>query len=217
MTHFTPKLNDDQRTTIMGSTDSATKLAEAYKVSTQTIYNLRQQARDEAKRKDAEASDPSRIRQANIRDLSEWDDMSYQPESAVSRFSVPPEIIPDGIEYQWNTCEVFSQPMPQRIAFWQKQGWRPVPAERHPGRWTPIGASGDIVVDGVMLCERPKAWCDRAREHEHKKARGQMETKKAQLRGGDLPGVTLDSQHVSALRTNQIRSTYERITIPDDK
>jgi hypothetical protein len=216
MTFFQAKLSPDQKGIIMGSTETATALAGKFNVSTQTIYNLRSQAKEDARRREAEAKDPSRIRQGSIRDLSEWDDMTYQPQAATSRFDVPPEIVPDGIEYQWNTSEIFSQPMTQRMAGWQKQGWRPVPAERHPGRWTPIGAAGDIVVDGLMLCERPKAWCDRAREHERRAARAQIEAKKAQFKGGDIPGVSLDAQHPSALRTNTIRSEYQRITVPEE-
>jgi len=35
-----------------------------------------------------------------------------------------------------------------------------VPAERHPGLFAPYGYEGDIVVGGMVLCERPKAEVD---------------------------------------------------------
>lgn len=209
-TPFQAKLTPEQRGTIMASTAPAKDVATEYGVSAQTVYDLRQKARDEARRQERDAISG---RGAAIRDLSEWDDLDYKVEDTSSRLHVPAEIIPEGIEYQWCTCEVFGQQMPQRLSWWQRQGWRSVPAERHPGRWTPLGATGAIIMDGLMLMERPKAWCDRARAHDQAKARGQMEAKKAQLRGGDLPGVSLDAQHPSAIRSNVVRSQYEKVNV----
>ncbi len=216
---FEAKLTPEQKAAIVNNTeDTARSLAEKYDVTKQTIYNLRQQAKAEAKQKEREAaeSETSRVRQGTIRDLSEWDDKDYTPTDGVGRLDVPAEIIPDGIEYQWCTCMVFGQPWPQRVSEWQRQGWKSVPSERHPGRWTPLGFNGNIEVDGLTLMERPKSWCDRARAHDQNNARRQMAAKKMQFQGGDLPGVTLDSQHPSALRTNTMRSEFQRITVPEE-
>lgn len=205
---FQPKLTDEQRSDIITSTDKPKDLATKHGVSVQTVYNIRQTARDQEEK-------PNRIRAETPRIADDWADMDYTPEDTNDRLWVPPEIIPDGMSYQWCTAEVYGQPQPQRISWFQRQGWRPVPAERHPGRWTPLGATGSIIVDGLMLCERPQVFTDRARAHENAKARQQMEIKKAQLKGGDMPGVT-GADHLSAIRSNYVKSEFERISIPSD-
>jgi hypothetical protein len=65
------------------------------------------------------------------------------------------------------------------------------------------------------LHERSKKISDMARAYELKKARGQIRAKEAQLMGGHIDGVTMDSQHSSALRSNRINKSYEKIEIPD--
>jgi hypothetical protein len=51
--------------------------------------------------------------------------------------------------------------------------------------------------------------------YEAKKARMQIRTKEAQLLGGGIEGVSLDSQHPSAIRSNRISKSYEKIDIPE--
>jgi hypothetical protein len=102
------------------------------------------------------------------------------------RFHVPPEIIPAGWEYQWvvdsvnGNKEIVSD---QALVFWEN-GWRPVPADRHPGRYTPVGTKGNIVRGGMVLMERPKALCDEARAEMVAKARKQMSDRDESLMGG---------------------------------
>jgi hypothetical protein len=50
----------------------------------------------------------------------------------------------------------------QGVVFW-KNGWRPVPADRHPGRYAPVGTKGNVLRGGMILMERPEALCDEAR------------------------------------------------------
>jgi hypothetical protein len=101
-------------------------------------------------------------------------------------FHVPAEIIPAGWEYQWvvesvnGSKEIVSD---QALVFWEN-GWRPVPADRHPGRYTPVGTKGDIFRGGMILMERPKALCDEARAEMVAKARKQMSDRDESLMGG---------------------------------
>jgi hypothetical protein len=101
-------------------------------------------------------------------------------------FHVPPEIIPAGWEYQWCTDsvngnrEVVSD---QALLFWEN-GWRPVPASRHPGRFTAAGTKGKILRGGMVLMERPKALCDEARAEMVAKAKKQMSDRDESLMGG---------------------------------
>lgn len=73
-------------------------------------------------------------------------------------YHVPPNEIPDGWTYQWNPVSVTNNTEitieMQNLMY--ANGWRPVPADRHPGRWTKPGSTGDIVVSGLRLEERPE-------------------------------------------------------------
>src|SRR5882762_8474649 len=64
-------------------------------------------------------------------------------------FEVPEHITPHGVVYQWS--DAVAPPV---------SNWERVPAERHPGLFAPYGYEGDIVVGGMVLCERPKAEVD---------------------------------------------------------
>lgn len=139
----------------------------------------------------------------------------YSPDDENDRLKVPKESIPDGMDYLWVTGSIYGQPQPQRLARFQKQGWRPVPASRHDGLFMPKGHQGYIEVDGLILHERSKKISDMAKAYELRKARGQVRAKEAQLLGGDM-GVSLDSQHPSAIRSNRINKSYEKIEIPEE-
>lgn len=141
---------------------------------------------------------------------------TYKPDDEDDRLKIPAHLIPPGQDYLWVTASIYGQPQPQRLARFQRQGWQPVPAHRHDGMFMPKGYTGVIEVDGLMLHERSKKVSDMARAHEIKKARMQIRAKEAQLKGGVIDGVTLDSQHPSALRSNRVNKSYERIEIPED-
>ena len=130
--------------------------------------------------------------------------------------NIPKHIVPDGMRYEWARAKVFGQPDPSNIARREKRGWTPVPAERHPGLFLPKGTIGEIEIDGMMLVERAEELCKRSELKELRKAREQVWAKEQQLKGGDVRGVTLDSQHPTALRQNRISKSYERVDIPED-
>lgn len=80
-------------------------------------------------------------------------------------FDIPPKIVPEGWEYQWCAVSVTGNAeilLDQNLMF-AENGWRSVPADRHPGRYMPVGHKGGIVRGGQLLMERPKALCDEAR------------------------------------------------------
>lgn len=91
-------------------------------------------------------------------------------------FFVPPNEVPDGWDYQWNTVEVTgSADAARSISLdMHANGWRPVPASRHPGRWTAPGETGAIVVKGLRLEERPTQLGEEARQEDIQRARAQM-------------------------------------------
>ena len=71
-------------------------------------------------------------------------------------FDVPQEIIPDGMVYQWIAFEVFGQPNRQITMNAERNGWRAVPAARHPGVWTEPEFEGPIEIGGQRLYELPE-------------------------------------------------------------
>ena len=71
------------------------------------------------------------------------------------QYYVPPNEIPTGWDYQWNQVTVLNEEQVQAQNQMYENGWRPVPASRHPGRWTKPGYEGAIIVDGLRLEERP--------------------------------------------------------------
>lgn len=97
--------------------------------------------------------------------------------------NVPVELIPEGWDYQWNTVTVYGN---ADIALRHSNrmyanGWRPVPASRHPGRWTAMGHKGDILVEGLRLEERPRVMTEDARAADERKARRQISDRNESL------------------------------------
>lgn len=212
---FASKLTDNQRMEIQREVGTLSEIADKYGVSINTISRVRSQAPMRV------SLDERTLPGRGVVDLeavaAAWEDgQTYTPGDEDDRFKIDRSQIPDGMDYLWIAVSVFGQPNTSRIARFHQKGWRPVPASRHEGVFTPRGFDGPIELDGLMLHERPLLYTIKAREHEQRKARMQMQTKESQLMGGDIPGITLDSKHQSVVRTNQIRSNFERVTVPEE-
>lgn len=89
-------------------------------------------------------------------------------------YHVPGNDIPDGWSYQWNPVTIHNQEVIEQQNMHYANGWRPVPADRHPGRWTKPGSTGDILVGGLRLEERPEQLTEEALIEEEHKARRQV-------------------------------------------
>ena len=97
---------------------------------------------------------------------------------AGDKYDVPKNEIPRGWTYQWNPVTVLGMSINelqvQGDLQMHENGWRPVPASRHPGRWTPPGYTGSIVMDGLRLEERPESLTTEAVEEDKQRARAQV-------------------------------------------
>jgi len=111
-------------------------------------------------------------------------------------FAVPPNEIPMGWDYQWNTVTVLNQDVERGDLQMHENGWRPVPASRHAGRWTPHGFEGSIIIEGMRLEERPSSLSKEAREEDTARARAQVRDRTDALRmtQKQLPGADVASQ-----------------------
>jgi hypothetical protein len=83
--------------------------------------------------------------------------LSQIDDNTPSVFDVPAEIIPDGMVYEWKAAEVLGMPHRQQgsVLEAERNGWKSVPASRHPGFWTPKDYDGPILVQGLQLMELP--------------------------------------------------------------
>jgi hypothetical protein len=76
---------------------------------------------------------------------------------------------PPGWVYEWKTHSVWNKEYPQYVNGLQRTGWSPVQAARHRELLFPEYEAENIIIDGMILMERPKELTDRVRQREHKK------------------------------------------------
>ncbi len=149
-----------------------------------------------------------------------WDDEDADglPDESPDRLGIDPALVPEGMSLQWVTDSVYGQAVPQHRARFEKRGWTPVHQEDFDsvfdGMFMPKGMDGEIKVDGMVLMARPAEMTRKAVRDERRRAQEVIRIKEQALRGGDI-NTSLDSQHPSALKTNRINRTMERIEIPE--
>lgn len=146
-----------------------------------------------------------------------WEE--YDPgEDSEDRLKISADLFPPGFSFQWVTNSVLGQEMPEFRSRFERKGWTPVHQEDFDGvfdgKFMARGKEGEITVDGLVLMARPMEFTNRAKKEEQRKAREAVLIKQQQLTGGEMPGVTLDSRHPSAMRTNKINVTVEPVSIP---
>lgn len=105
-------------------------------------------------------------------------------------YAIPQHLIPDGWDYQWNTYTVAGEQAVDAQILMAENGWRPVPAGRHPGMFMPADhpKDGHILRGGLRLEERPEQLTLEAREEERRVAVSQVRDQNAQLGLGNLVG-----------------------------
>jgi hypothetical protein len=118
-------------------------------------------------------------------------------------FDVPKTEIPAGWTYQWNAVTVLNQNMKEierGDLLMHENGWRPVPASRHPGRWAPVGYEGSIIIDGLRLEERPESLTEWALAEDEARAKAQVRDRTDALRLTQkaLPGADVASKRNNA-------------------
>lgn len=165
-----------------------------------------------------EAARPE-MRALKMRAKPNWETLDPMGDESPDRLKIDPSMIPDGMSAVWVTDSVYGQSMPQHRAEFEKKGWTPVHGDDfdglYDGKFMPKGSTGEINVEGMVLMMRPKEITDKAKRRDLMRAREAVAIKEAALTGGDI-NTSLDSQHPSALRSNRINRTMERIEVPKD-
>jgi hypothetical protein len=139
------------------------------------------------------AREPAR-RGANIAIGRDGEKLARRHVISGDPLDVPTNEIPTGWTYQWNTVTVLNrrlEEIEQGDLNMHRNGWRPVPASRHPGRWTPPGYEGSIIVDGMRLEERPESLTQDAMDEDEARARALVRDRTDALRmtQRQLPGA----------------------------
>ena len=77
---------------------------------------------------------------------------------------------PPGWVYNWKTHSVWNKEYPQYLSTLKQSGWSPVPARRVQHLLYPGYEGESVIVDGMILMERPKEICDRVSLRDYKRA-----------------------------------------------
>lgn len=127
---------------------------------------------------------------------------------------------PTGWSYQWNAVTAVNKELSEihqgSVVDMYENGWRPVPASRHPGVYTPPGYEGAIIVKGQRLEERPNELTRQALREDEARAKAQLrdQTDSLKLTQSKLPGANAGrAKDVSGMRMS-IDKTFE---VPPDE
>jgi hypothetical protein len=124
------------------------------------------------------------------------------------KFDVPLHFIPDGWTYQWLSQATVGQA--NNNAHFFANGWEPVMSKRHDGVFMQKGHDGPIIVDGMLLVERPVQLTLEARAEELKAAKSLMRTQNEQFQP-KMPGA-----RSSRYRGTELRIKRELEEMPDE-
>lgn len=116
---------------------------------------------------------------------------------------------PAGFDYQWKRRTIYNQEDPSYQVELIRNGWEPVPLDRHPEMMPKGWSAKTIEIDGLVLMERPMVLTDEARAREKANARESVVTKEMQLkstREGDL----------GRREVQKFSKTREAIAIPQE-
>lgn len=130
----------------------------------------------------------------------------------VDKFFVPPELIPEGMTWEWKRQENIGQQDRAHMANLVANGWEAVDASR-AGDLAPPGATGPFMQDGMLLMERPQYLSDEAREEELQAAIGrtrELERQMGVADVGQLPRFSPKGKPV-----NKSWENAPRISVPD--
>jgi hypothetical protein len=139
--------------------------------------------------------------------------VSWSDTSEENRLAIDPEILErlkqQGIALQWCTKTVFGQPQEHHMSHFRRGGW----TEVEPGE---IEGVDVVEIDGVVLMARPLSIHQKALKHNHATAAQPWESRKQFLTEG-VPLVSGAGRHPSAVKSNRLNRTLERVDIPTDE
>lgn len=136
----------------------------------------------------------------------------------IDQFDIPTHIIPSGWSYEWKRNTVYNEADPAYEVALRENGWRPVPASRHPQYMPADWKGGTIDRGGMRLYERPMELTLEARMEDDDLAREAINIRRRQM--GETPAGQLSRDHPSARRVTQVNKQYAPLLsgeIPEDE
>lgn len=131
------------------------------------------------------------------------------------KFFVDPNSIPEGWSYEWKRVSVYGKEDPSHMTMNERKGWEPVSAARHPELLPSGTKASDIVIDGMILCERPLEITLESKAKELRNARAQVRMKEEQL--GAAPPGQFDRVDGNKQKNVILRKTVEPpIAVPTE-
>jgi len=129
-------------------------------------------------------------------------------DDGVDEFYIDPRIIPDGWSYEYKRYTVLGAQDPSYQVSLALKGWEAVPAKPHPELMPDNYTGMTIERKGMILMERPAEITNEAKAREFRKAREQVGSKEAQLKG-------MPAGPNSPFEPNsKIARSYETIAVP---
>lgn len=150
-----------------------------------------------------------------------WAAEPVNAEESPDRYHIPRDMFPEGLDLQWWTWTIRGQNIKDRAIIAERGAWRPVKQDsfdnwhsRVMGNRFPVDEDGNIVLEGSALYARPMPYSERARERQKQEALEAIALKEQAFKGGDINAT--GANHPSALATNKISRSMERIEIPKE-
>jgi hypothetical protein len=154
---------------------------------------------------------PDSVREAEIRAREIMESLDGDGGAYGNELDIPPSLAPDGWTYELKATSIAGMENRHHMLERLRQGWRPVPASRHPNLM-PAGYSGPIEIKGLQLMERPTILVQRAKDLEHRASMDQLRNAEAALADAkpntgprDHPGIkpSVKRELVRAVETDR--------------
>lgn len=142
--------------------------------------------------------------------------------SGVDRYHIPREMIPEGMDLQWNVQSVLGRDEPQMRQAMAVQGWDPVLPDmfggRFDGMFMPKGYKGEINVGGLVLEYRPIELTMEARAEELQSARHARGVEERKIQSGMVDGIDprfMDQSDPKARANTFLKKEMRPMAIPE--
>lgn len=136
------------------------------------------------------------VREAEVREPVRAKERTRKGGGTVNKFSIPQEMIPEGVDLQWNVDTVVGQPQTQERMAMEQQAWDPVTPDMFGGRFDGMfmrkGHKGEINVGGLVLMWRPIELTEEARAEERRDAAMARHVEERKMTEGRPDGVNPD-------------------------
>ena len=128
------------------------------------------------------------------------------------KFHIPEGMVPEGWVYEWKRYSILNKEDPHYQISLRHMGWEYVQAEQVP-ELVPMGTTGQVFRDGMVLMERPKSINDLAKKRDLKEARDQVRMKENQLSTPPKEGqFERDNKGGTLVK---VKKSWEPLKIPD--